>query len=252
MARVRMSPLAMSVLFRQQLGMETILHVTTRDRNLLALQSDLLGAHVLGLRNVLCLRGDVPRGTGYARAVGVWDVTPVGLLRILKGLNEGVDFAGNPMAQPTSFFVGAAGNPTAPSLEAEIKLLKRKVEAGADFIMTQAIYDTDALERFLEKAARFHVPIIMGVMPLHSSRHAEFIHNELAGVEIPEAIRDRMREAGDNGLAEGKKIAREIIEKARGGVQGIYLIPSFGRYDVCVELAQDLKGESIPTAAPGS
>ncbi|MEX1255954.1 MAG: bifunctional homocysteine S-methyltransferase/methylenetetrahydrofolate reductase [Dehalococcoidia bacterium] len=242
MARVRMSPFAMALLFRQQLGLETIVHVTTRDRNLLAIQSDLLGLHVLGLRNVLCLKGDAPSASGYARAVGVWDVTPVGLLRVLKGLNEGVDFAGNAMAQPTSFFVGAAANPTAPSLEAEIKLLKRKVEAGADFVMTQAIYDIEALERFLEKASRFKVPIIMGLMPLHSERHAEFIHNELAGVTIPEPLRQRMRDAGENGAAEGAAIAREIIAAARGGVQGIYFIPSFGRYDMVAELVEELRG----------
>jgi homocysteine S-methyltransferase len=232
----------MALLYRQQLGIETIVHVTTRDRNLLAIQSDLLGLHVLGLRNVLCLKGDAPSASGYARAVGVWDVTPVGLLRVLKGLNEGVDFAGNAMAQPTSFFVGAAANPTAPSLEAEIKLLKRKVEAGADFVMTQAIYDIEALERFLEKAGKFKVPLIMGVMPLHSERHAEFIHNELAGVSIPDTLRDRMREAGENGAAEGAAIARETIAAARGGVQGIYFIPSFGRYDMVAELVEDLRG----------
>jgi homocysteine S-methyltransferase len=244
LARVRMSPIAMAVLFRQQLGIETVVHVTTRDRNVLALQADLLGAHVLGLRNILCLRGDAPSGPGYARAVGVWDVTPVGLIRILKGLNEGIDWAGNAMAQPTSFFVAAAANPNAPSLEAEIKLLKRKVEAGADVVMTQAVYDTEALERFLAQTSKLKAPVLLGVMPLHSSRHAEFVHNELAGVVVPDAVRDRMREAGDNGLAEGLAIARETIAAARGAVQGVYLIPSFNRYDVAAELVEELKGES--------
>jgi homocysteine S-methyltransferase len=241
MARVRMSPFAMALLIQQQVGIETIVHVTTRDRNLLALQSDLLGAHVLGLRNVLCLRGDPPSGSGYARAVGVWDVTPVGLLRVLRGLNEGLDWAGNPMAQPTSFFIGAAANPTAASLEAEIKLLRRKVEAGAEFIMTQAVYDIEALERFLAKAARFRVPILLGVLPLHSQRHAEFIHTELAGVVVPDGVRERMRLAGEQGLEEGKAIAREVIEAAREMVQGIYLIPSFNRFDVAAELAETLR-----------
>jgi homocysteine S-methyltransferase len=236
MARVRMSPISMALLIRQQVGIETIVHVTTRDRNLLALQSDLLGAHVLGLRNVLCLRGDPPSGSGYARAVGVWDVTPVGLLRVLRGLNEGLDWAGNPMAQPTSFFAAAAANPTAASLEAEIKLLRRKVEAGAEFIMTQAVYDVEALERFLEKAARFKVPILLGVMPLHSERHAEFIHNELAGVFVPDDVRERMRLAGENGIAEGIAQARELLEACRPMVQGTYLVPSFGRVEVVGEL----------------
>jgi homocysteine S-methyltransferase len=243
MARVRMSPLAMGVLFKQQLGVETIVHTTTRDRNVLAIQADLIGAHVLGLRNVLCLRGDQPTGSGYARAVGVWDVTPVGLLRIIKGLNEGIDWAGNPMAQPTSFFCGAAGNPTAASPEAELKLLKRKVEAGADFIMTQAVYDLEALERFIDKASKHKVPVLLGLMPLHSLRHAEFIHNELVGVDVPEPVRDRMREAGDDALKEGLAIARETVAAARGAVQGVYLIPSFGRYDVSAELIEEIKAK---------
>ncbi len=247
MARVRMSPFAMGVIFRQQLGIETIVHATTRDRNLLALQAELIGAHVLGLRNILCLRGDVPSGSGYARAVGVWDVTPVGMLRVLKGLNDGVDWGGNAMAQPTSFFVGAAANPTAESLEAEVKLMRRKVEAGADFIMTQAVYDIEALERFLEKTARLKAAILLGVMPLHSDRHADFIHNEVPGVVVPDAIRQRMREAGEDGLPEGAAIAREIIESARGGVQGVYLIPSFNRYELVEELIQELKGGRVAT-----
>ncbi len=244
MARVRMSAFALAILLRQQLGLEPVVHVTTRDRNLLALQADLIGSHVLGVRNVLCLRGDAPSGSGYAKAIGVWDVTPVGLMRVLKGLNEGIDFAGSAMAQPTSFFVGAAANPTAASLEAEIKLLRRKAEAGADFIMTQAIYDNEALERFLEKAARFDLPILMGLLPLHSERHAEFIHNELPGVVVPDAVRDRMKEAGEDGLAEGAAIARETVQAARGGVQGVYLVPAFNRYDVAAELVEQLKAEA--------
>ena len=249
MARVRMSPISMAVLFRQQLGLESVVHVTTRDRNLLALQSDLIGAHVLGLRNVLCLRGDAPSGSGYGRAVGVWDVTPVGLIRVLKGLNEGIDWAGNSMAQPTSFVVAAAANPTAALLEAEIKLLRRKVEAGADFVLTQAVYDIEAAERFLEKSARLKTPILLGVMPLHNHRHAEFIHNELAGVVVPDAIRERIREAGDDSQAEGLAIAREMIAAVRGAVQGVYLIPSFDRYDIVTELVQELKGEQVSVAA---
>ncbi len=241
MARVRMSAFALAVLLRQQLGLETVVHVTTRDRNVMALQSDLIGAHVLGQRNVLCLKGDAPTGSGYARAIGVWDVTPVGLMRIMKGLNEGIDWAGNAMAQPTSFFVGAAANPTAASLEAEIKLLRRKVQAGADFIMTQTMYDLESLERFLEKASKFNVPVLMGVLPLHSDRHAEFIHNELPGVVVPDEVRARMREAGDNGLAEGASIAREIVAAARGGIQGIYLIPAFNRYEVAADLVEELR-----------
>jgi len=240
-AQTRMSPLAFALLVQQRVGLETIVHFTTRDRNLAALQADLIGAHVWGLRNILCLRGDPPSGGGYARAVAVWDVSTVGLIRVLKGLNEGMDWVGNSVGQPTSFFIGAAANPTASSLEAEMKLLRRKVLAGADFIMTQAVYDVGALDRFLEAASALKVPILLGVMPLHSLRHAEFLQNELVGIIVPEPVRERMRRAGENGLDEGMALARELLDAARGRVQGVYIMPSFGRYDVAAQLLADLR-----------
>ncbi len=231
-----MSPVAMALLIHQRADVETMVHFTTRDRNLMALQADLIGAHVLGLRNILCLKGDPATGGGFLRAVGVWDVSPVGLIRVLKGLNEGIDWAGNALSQPTSFFIGAAANPTAPSLESELKLLRRKVEAGADFIMTQAVYDIAACEKFLKEASRLGVPVLVGIMPLHSHRHAEFLHNELPGVLVPDGVRQRMRRAGENGLAEGLALARELLKAAKGLAQGVYLMPSFGRYDSVAEL----------------
>jgi homocysteine S-methyltransferase len=240
-AQTRMSPLAFALLVQQRVGLETIVHFTTRDRNLAALQADLIGAHVWGLRNILCLRGDPPSGGGYARAVAVWDVSTVGLIRVLKGLNEGMDWVGNSVGQPTSFFIGAAANPTAASLEAEMKLLRRKVLAGADFIMTQAVYDVGALDRFLEAASALKVPILLGVMPLHSLRHAEFLQNELVGIIVPEPVRERMRRAGENGLDEGIALARELLDAARGRVQGVYIMPSFGRYDVAAQLLAELR-----------
>lgn len=241
MARVRMSAVTMALHIHQQVGLDTIIHFTTRDRNLMALQADLVGAHVFGLRNVLCLRGDAPTGAGYARAVGVWDVSTMGLVRVLRGLNEGVDWAGNPMAQPTSFFIGVAANPCVPSPEVELKNLRRKVEAGADFIMTQAVYDQEALDRFLKRVAPLGLPVILGVMPLHSLRHADFISSQLPGVVIPDQVRERLRRAGDNVLAEGMAISRELVEAVRDRVQGVYLIPSFGRYDVVAELTRTVK-----------
>jgi homocysteine S-methyltransferase len=243
-AQTRMSPLAFALLIQQRVGLETIVHFTTRDRNLAALQADLIGAHVWGLGNILCLRGDPPCGGGYARAVAVWDVSTVGLIRVLKGLNEGVDWVGNSVGQPTSFFIGAAANPTAASLEAEMKLLRRKLAAGADFIMTQAVYDVEALDRFLKAASTLKVPLLLGVMPLHSLRHAEFLQNELVGIVIPETVRERMRRAGENGLEEGMALARELLDAARGRVQGVYIMPSFGRYDVAAQLLRELR-ESV-------
>ena len=241
-AQVRMSPVAMALLIHQRLGLETMVHFTTRDRNLMALQADFIGAHVLGLRNILCLKGDPPTGGGFLRAVGVWDVSPVGLIRVLKGLNEGIDWAGNTLSQPTSFFIGAAANPAAPSLESELKLLRRKIEAGADFIMTQAVYDIAACEKFLKGASRLGVPIFVGIMPLHSHRHAEFLHNELPGVIVPEEVRERMRRAGENGLAEGLAMSQELLKAVRGLAQGVYLMPSFNRYDAVADLVAAAKG----------
>jgi methionine synthase I (cobalamin-dependent)/5,10-methylenetetrahydrofolate reductase len=240
-AQTRMSPLAFALLIQQRVGLETIVHFTTRDRNIAALQADLIGAHVWGLRNIFCLRGDPPSGGGYARAVAVWDISPVGLIRVLKGLNEGMDWVGNSVGQPTSFFIGAAANPTAASLEAEMKLLRRKLAAGADFIMTQAVYDVEALDRFLKAASGLKVPILLGVMPLHSLRHAEFLQNELVGIIVPEPVRERMRRAGENGLEEGITLARELMDAARGRVRGVYLMPSFGRYDVAAQLLRELR-----------
>jgi methionine synthase I (cobalamin-dependent)/5,10-methylenetetrahydrofolate reductase len=241
-AQIRMSPVAMALLLHQRVEVETIVHFTTRDRNLMALQSDFIGAHVLGLRNILCLRGDPPTGGGFLRAVGVWDVSPVGMIRVLKGLNEGIDWAGNTLSQPTSFFVGAAANPTAPSLEAEMRLLRRKVEAGADFIMTQAVYDVAACAKFLKAASRVGVPILVGIMPLHSYRHAEFLHNELPGIVVPDELRQRMRQAGERGLAEGMALSRELLKVAQELAQGVYLMPSFGRFDAVAELVAAARG----------
>jgi 5,10-methylenetetrahydrofolate reductase len=173
--------------------------------------------------------------------VGVWDVSTVGLVRVLRGLNEGVDWAGNPMAQPTSFFIGVVANPCAPLVETELTSLRRKVEAGADFIMTQAVYDEEALGRFLKKVAPLRVPVILGVMPLHSMRHADFVSSQLPGVVIPDRVRERVRSAGDNALEEGMAISRELIEAVADRVQGVYLIPSLGRYDLVAELARAVK-----------
>jgi homocysteine S-methyltransferase len=236
MARTHMSATAMALMLQQNVGIETIVHFVTRDRNLIALEGDLLGGHILGLRNVLCLRGDPPRGPGYQRAIGVWDVGSLGLIRVLKGMNEGVDSNGGSIGQPTSFFVGAAANPTAP-VELEMKVTRRKLEAGADFLLTQPVFDVEAVEEYLAAVKKLRLPVILGIMPLYSHRHAEFIHHELAGVTLPDFVRERMRLAGENGLSEGMAIARELLERVRGEVSGVCLMPSFGRFDVAADLA---------------
>jgi len=240
LARPHMSAIALAIMIQQQVDVETIVHCVTRDRNLLALQGDLLGMHALRLRNVLCLRGHVPRGAG-TRAVGVWEVTPVGLIGILKGMNEGVDAAGERLDEATSFFIGGAATPAAP-LEVEEKLIRQKKEAGVDFVITQPVYEAALVAEYVEAMAHLEIPIILGVMPLLSHRNAEFIHREMTGVTIPDEVRERMRRAGDEAPAEGLKMARELIEAVRAKVSGICVMSSLSRFDVAAELVARLRG----------
>jgi homocysteine S-methyltransferase len=244
MARVRMSALALAVQIQQQVGIETIIHQTSRDRNLMALQSDLLGAHALGIRNVIALTGDPPPEASQSSAV--WDVDSIGFIRVLKRLNEGVDFAGNSLGRPTEFFVACAANPTADDLELELGRVREKVHAGADVLMTQPAYDFDVVRTFFERLGPIEVPVLLGVLPLMSSRHTEFIHNELAGVTVPDAVRERMRLAGEAGAAAGLEIALEHVQATRAlpFVSGIYVMPSFGRYEVAAELVRQVTGSS--------
>jgi len=240
LAQPHMSAIALAIMVQQQVGIETIVHCVTRDRNLLALQGDLMGMHALGLRNVLCLRGHIPRGVGHTRAVGVWEVTPVGLIGILKGMNEGVDAAGERLDEATSFFIGGAATPAAP-LEVEAKLIRQKKEAGVDFVITQPVYEAALVAEYVEAMAHLDIPIILGVMPLLSHRNAEFIQREMTGVSIPDEVRERMRRAGDEAPAEGLKMARELIEAVRDKVSGICVMSSLSRFDVAAELVAWLR-----------
>ncbi len=236
MARVRMSAIALAVLIEQRVGIEPIIHFTTRDRNLMAIQSDLLGAHALGIRNIIALTGDPPSTGDYGRAHGVWDVDSIGFIRILKMLNEGTDWANNSIGKGTDFFVACAANPTADNVDLELDRVRRKIEAGADVLMTQQLYSAEMLKSFLERLGPIDVPVLVGIMPLQSSRNAEFVHNEVPGVFVPEDVRERMRKAGENGVAEGIAQSRELLEECRPYVAGTYLIPAFGRYEVVGEL----------------
>lgn len=241
MARVRMSCLASARLIQEATGLEAIIHFTTRDRNLMALQSELIGAHALGIRNVLALTGDPPRLGDYPNATGVWDVDSIGLIGILNGLNAGRDWAGTSIGRPASFFVGAAVNPTADDIEKEVARFRRKLEAGADFIMSQPLYDIETLERFLDRVGPLPVPLLLGIMPVQSFKHAEFLHNEVPGITIPTALLERMRSAGERGMAEGIAQAREFLAQARPFVSGCYLMPSFGRYEMVAEITGHLR-----------
>jgi methionine synthase I (cobalamin-dependent)/5,10-methylenetetrahydrofolate reductase len=240
MSRVRMSAVASSVLIKQRVGIETILHFTTRDRNLMAIQSDLIGAHAMGIRTVLALTGDPPSIGDYAQSKAVYDVDSIGLIRIIKLLNAGVDIGGNSVGTPTRFLVGCALNPTAEDLDLELSRFRQKLEAGADFVMTQPVYDADLFERVLDATAPIDVPIMMGILPLQSYRHALFLHNELPGVKLTDAVLQRMERAGADGIREGMLIAHEMIEACGHSTAGLYIVPSFGRYEAAAQLVANL------------
>ena len=249
MARVRMGCIALARLIQDHLGIETIIHFTTRDRNLMALQSELLGAHALGIRNILALTGDPLRVGDYPNTTGVWNVDSVGLMAVIKGMNEGHDAAGSSIGAQGSFHIGAALNlnMTEEQTEQEIARYWRKIEAGAQFIMTQPIYELAPLLRFLECVGTPPIPLILGCIPLHSSRHAEYLHNEVPGITIPDDVRARMRLAGEHGHEEGLKLAQELLIAARSQIQGVYLMPSYGRYDVVSKLTTMLRARQNAT-----
>lgn len=237
MARVRMSPIALAHLIREKLGLETILHMTCRDRNLLSLQSDLIGAYALGVENVLALTGDPPSVGDFPNATGVFDVSSEGLVHLIRRLNSGTDLAGNELNMPTNFCIGVALNPTAEDLDKEIRRLESKVASGAHFALTQPIYRRDVLYGLLEKTARIGIPILIGVLPLRSSRHSEFLHNEVPGITIPDDIRKRMNDAGqDGGRSEGVRIACEFLEAVKSDISGVYIMPPFADYGMAAEI----------------
>jgi len=238
MARVRMSALALAYLIQSRVGIETILHFTCRDRNLMGLQSDLIGAHAAGVRNILALTGDPPQVGDYAQVTAVFDVDSVGLIRIIRSMNAGVDVNGTSIGARARFRIGCAVNPASEDLDAELARFRRKVEAGAEFAMTQPLYQIEDWLRFRERLTDLRVPVLMGVLPLHSSRHAEFLHHEVPGISVPDAVRARMAAAGAEGQAEGTRLAIGLVEQAHGHVDGVYLMPSFGRYEQIVDVVR--------------
>jgi methionine synthase / methylenetetrahydrofolate reductase (NADH) len=238
-ASARMSAMAVAVLVQQQSGIEPILHYACRDRNLLGMQSDLLGAHAMGIRNVLLITGDPPKIGDYPDATAVFDVDSIGLTNVVTRLNQGFDIGGQPIGQATSFHIGVALNHAASDLENEVRRFNYKLEAGAEFAITQPVYDVEAFERFLQRIPRGRIPIIAGLAPLESVRHAEFMANEVPGVFVPEQVLDRIRqaEAGGNAAAEGLAIAHEIASRLRGLVQGLQITAARGALPKLLELA---------------
>ena len=240
MARIRMSAMALSYQIRTHFPrVEMILHFTTRDRNLMGLQSDLLGAHALGIRNILCLTGDPPSLGDYPNMTAVYDTDSVGLIRIVHGMNEGHDLSGTSIGAATQFAVGCGVNPTADDLDLELERFRRKLDAGAQFVMTQPVYELDCWTRFLERLGGVPpIPILIGILPLQSFRHAEFLHNEVPGIHVPDWIRERLHQAGNEGQKVGVELARELLAQSRTLANGVYLMPSFGRYENCLDVLE--------------
>ncbi len=246
-ASSRMSPMALAQIIERSLPVETILHYCCRDRNLLGMQSDLLGNYALGLRNILVITGDPPKLGDYPDATAVFDVDSVGLTRIISGLNKGFDVAGNPIGQPTGWHIGVGANPGALDMELEIRRLHQKVEAGAEYILTQPVFDVRQLERFFKRIPDISTPFLAGVMPLINYRTVEFLNNEVPGVTVPETIVQRMAaaETAEQGRAFGIAIAQQAIQELRNltPVQGLYLMPPFckDKYDIALEVLSVLR-----------
>jgi homocysteine S-methyltransferase len=246
MARMRMSAWAVCDIVQRKVNVETTLHFPTRGRNLLRVQGDLLAAHALGIRNVFVVMGDPTSIGDYPEAADNYDIVPSGLIKLVKlGFNLGVDHSGTSIGQPTSFFVGAALNLAPQNVESEIKNLRRKLNAGADFFLTQPIFDPQSAETLLKRYAseygKLDKPVLVGIMPLFSTRHVNFLHHEVPGISIPNPIRARMEKAGEAGVKEGILITAELVEKVRPWAQGIYIMPQFNRYDVVAEMIEVVK-----------
>ncbi|HVL89228.1 MAG TPA: bifunctional homocysteine S-methyltransferase/methylenetetrahydrofolate reductase [Actinomycetota bacterium] len=248
MARMRMSPWAACHLIQDEAGIETVLHFPTRGRNLLRVQGDLLAAYALGVRNIFACMGDPTAIGDYPNAADTMDVVPSGLVSLVKsGFNEGLDRTGASIGEATSFVVGCALNPNAEDLEREVTVFHRKIESGADFALTQPIFDLSVLARFRAAYEAAHgpvtIPLLVGLLPLVSARHAEWLHNEVPGIDVPEAVREALRTAGDKAEATGLAIASDLSAQIAENAAGIYLMPPFGRYDLAadvIERARDL------------
>jgi methionine synthase / methylenetetrahydrofolate reductase(NADPH) len=238
-ASARMSAQSLCIQIQQQTGMETLLHYTCRDRNVLSIQSDLLGASSIGLKNILCLTGDPPKLGNYPDATAVFDVDAIGLVNIVRRLNHGLDIGSNPIGASTGFTIGVAANPGVPDLDNEIRRFAYKVEAGAEYAVTQPVFDLKLLEIFLKRIEAFRIPVIAGIWPLTSLRNAEFMKNDLR-VSVPDEILLRMQRADtpDLARAEGIRIAREMLAAVRPMIEGVQVSAPFGRYSSAVEILE--------------
>jgi len=240
-AVARMSPIALGALVKRETGIEPIVHYCCRDRNLLGMQMDLLGAHALDLRNLLIVTGDPPKMGTYPMATAVFDIDSIGLIHMVNGMNKGQDMSGRALNAPTSFLIGCGVNPGAVNIDLEVERFAKKVEAGAEYVFSQPVYDAELLENFFKKTAHIkEIPFFVGILPLASLKNAEFLHNEVPGMQIPAHIMDRIRSAKTRELQikEGLSIAKESLKGAKKmqRVKGAYIFPPFGKYSAVVEL----------------
>lgn len=239
-ARLRMNSITISHMIESRTGMECITHIACRDRNMVGLQSELLGAHALGVKNILAVTGDPAHIGDYPYATSVYDVDAVGLIRAVKRMNEGLDLMGNPVGARTNFLIACACNPVADDMDREIGRLERKVAEGAQVAFTQPLFEADAMRRFLNRTEHLPIKIMLGIIPLRTARHAEFLHHEVPGMKIPEAIQHRMRNSVAS-PSEGVSIAVEFLESIsdmRDRIAGIYIMPPMRRNDMIVEILE--------------
>jgi len=246
-ASARLSNQALCLMVAQQVGIEPILHYTCRDRNVLGIQSDLLGASALGIRNLICITGDPPKMGDYPDATAVFDVDSIGLVNIVHNLNHGLDIGSNPMGSATRFVIGVGANPGVPNIDEEIRRFEYKVQAGAEYVVTQPVFDLKLLEDFLKRIEHCRIPVVAGIWPLVSARNAEFMKNELR-VSVPDEIIARMTRAktAEAARAEGVSIAREMLAAVRDMVQGAQISAPGGRYSSALDVLEAL-GSSRPT-----
>ncbi|MGE5324145.1 MAG: bifunctional homocysteine S-methyltransferase/methylenetetrahydrofolate reductase, partial [Actinomycetota bacterium] len=242
-ASARMSNLALCTLVQQQAGIETVLHFTCRDRNVLSMQSELLGCYTMGMHNLICITGDPPKMGNYPDATAVFDVDAIGLVNIVHNLNFGLDIGGNPIGPGTKFVIGVGANPGMVNIDEEVRRFEYKVEAGADYAVTQPVFDVKLLEQFLRRIEHHRIPVLAGIWPLTSVRNAEFMKNELR-VSVPDSILDRMAKApnAEAARAEGIQIAREMLRQVRGLVQGAQVAAPLGRYSSAIEVLDGMGG----------
>ena len=242
-ASARMSNQALSILIMQQVGIEPVLHYTCRDRNVLSIQSDLLGASAIGIRNLICITGDPPKLGNYPDATAVFDVDAIGLVNIVRNLNNGLDIGGNALNSATSFVIGVGANPGVPNIEEEVRRFEYKVGAGGEYAVTQPVFDIGLLEDFLRRIEHCRIPVVAGIWPLTSVRNAEFMKNELR-VSIPDSIIERMARCStpEESRAEGVQIAREMLLALRDLVQGAQISAPLGKYSAAVDVLEVLGG----------